>query len=44
MGGPFDLKAMLSAREGLRKFLTDAERRYPINNRKLAALGFSQGG
>src|SRR5262245_4779572 len=44
MGGPFDLKAMLSAREGLRKFLTDAERRYPINNRKLAVLGFSQGG
>lgn len=42
--GLFDLKALLSAREELRTFLTDALQRYPIDSKKLAVLGFSQGG
>lgn len=44
MGGPLDLKAVLIAREELRKFLIGAEKRYTIDSKKLAVLGFSQGG
>jgi phospholipase/carboxylesterase len=42
--GLFDLKALLSVREELRTFLADASQRYPIDSKKLAVLGFSQGG
>lgn len=44
MGGPLDLGAVLAAREELRTFLADALQRYPIDAKKLAILGFSQGG
>ena len=44
MGGPLDVKAVVTARALLRTFLDDALRRYPIDSRKLAVLGFSQGG
>ena len=44
MGGPLDLKAVVAAREGLCQFLEEAMARYPINPKKLAVVGFSQGG
>lgn len=44
MGGPLDLKAVVAAREGLRQFLEEAMSQYPINSKKLAVVGFSQGG
>ena len=44
MGGPLDVKAVITAREALRAFLDDALTRYPIDRRKLAVVGFSQGG
>ncbi|MGH7962145.1 MAG: alpha/beta hydrolase [Candidatus Binatia bacterium] len=44
MGGPLDLNAVVAAREELRTFLADALQRYPIDAKKLALLGFSQGG
>lgn len=44
MGGPLDVKAVLAAREALRQFLTEAMARYPIDPKKLAVVGFSQGG
>ena len=43
-GGPIDLQAVLTARESLRSFLDDALKHYPIDNKKLSVLGFSQGG
>lgn len=43
-GGMFDLNAVLTAREELHAFLTAAEQRYPIDSKKLAVIGFSQGG
>ncbi len=42
--GLFDLRAVLRAREELKTFLDDALQRYPIDGKKLAVLGFSQGG
>ncbi|MBI3795355.1 MAG: dienelactone hydrolase family protein [Deltaproteobacteria bacterium] len=42
--GMFDMQAVLTAREELQAFLQDALQRYPIDSRKLAVLGFSQGG
>jgi phospholipase/carboxylesterase len=42
--GMFDLRAVLAAREELQVFLADALQRYPIDSKKLAVLGFSQGG
>ena len=42
--GMFDVRAVLSAREELQVFLADALQRYPIDSKKLAVLGFSQGG
>ena len=42
--GVFDLDAVLAAREELREFLAAAEQRYPIDSKKLAVIGFSQGG
>lgn len=44
MGGPLNLRAVLAAREELQAFLADALQRYPIDSKKLAILGFSQGG
>lgn len=44
MGGSLDLRAVLAAREELRSFLADAVERYSIDSKKLAVLGFSQGG
>ncbi|MCS6925193.1 MAG: alpha/beta hydrolase-fold protein [Candidatus Binatia bacterium] len=44
MGGVMDLRAVLAAREELRTFLREALQRYPIDGKKLAVLGFSQGG
>jgi phospholipase/carboxylesterase len=44
MGGPLDLQAVVAARESLRQFLEKAMAQYPINPKKLAVVGFSQGG
>jgi phospholipase/carboxylesterase len=44
MGGPLSIAAVIKAREALRDFLADAIIRYPIDSKKLAVLGFSQGG
>jgi phospholipase/carboxylesterase len=44
MGGQFDVPAVMAAREELQAFLQDALQHYPIDGRKLAVLGFSQGG
>ena len=44
LGGPPDVSAMLSSREQLIRFLDEAATRYPIDPKKLVALGFSQGG
>jgi phospholipase/carboxylesterase len=40
----FDMQAILAAREELQVFLADALQRYSIDSKKLAVLGFSQGG
>src|SRR2546430_11909919 len=42
--GRFDLQTILAAREELRTFLAEAMQRYPMNSKKLAGLGVSQGG
>jgi phospholipase/carboxylesterase len=44
MGGPFDVDAMLSSKEKLANFHEQCLARYPIDPKKLAVLGFSQGG
>jgi phospholipase/carboxylesterase len=44
MGGPPDVDTMLSSREKLERFLEECLARYPIDRKKLAVLGFSQGG
>jgi phospholipase/carboxylesterase len=44
MGGPPDIDAILSSREMLQQFLDVCLKRYPIDAKKLAVLGFSQGG
>ena len=44
MGGPPDIGAILSSREKLDHFLDACLGRYPIDRKKLAVLGFSQGG
>lgn len=44
MGGPPDVAAILSARQRLQDFLNECLRRYPIDQKKLVVLGFSQGG
>jgi phospholipase/carboxylesterase len=44
MGGPPDIEAMLSSRKALREFLDECVQRYPIDVKRLAVLGFSQGG
>ncbi len=44
MGGPPDMRAILTARDQLIAFLETALARYPIDPNKLIVLGFSQGG
>jgi phospholipase/carboxylesterase len=44
MGGPPDVTAILSSRQKLQTFLDECLRRYPIDQKKLVVLGFSQGG
>jgi phospholipase/carboxylesterase len=44
MGGPPDVAGMLSSQKQLQSFLDDCLQRYPIDNKKLVVLGFSQGG
>lgn len=44
MGGPPDVDAILSSQEKLLDFLDECVKCYPIDPRKLALLGFSQGG
>ncbi len=44
MGGPPDVDAILTSRKKLRAFLDESLERYPIDAKKLVALGFSQGG
>jgi phospholipase/carboxylesterase len=44
MGGPPDIEAILSSRKKLLSFLDECLKSYPIDPRKLVALGFSQGG
>jgi phospholipase/carboxylesterase len=44
LGGPPDVTAILSSRQKLQNFLDECLRRYPIDQKKLVILGFSQGG
>ncbi|MBI2533049.1 MAG: dienelactone hydrolase family protein [Deltaproteobacteria bacterium] len=44
MGGPLDVAAILSSQKLLLAFLDECVKRYPIDAKKLAVLGFSQGG
>jgi phospholipase/carboxylesterase len=44
MGGPPDVAAILSSRQQLQNFLEECLQRYPIDQKKLVVLGFSQGG
>ena len=44
MGGPPDVDAILSSQKKLRTFLDECVKSYPIDVKKLALLGFSQGG
>ena len=44
MGGPPDVAAILSSQKLLLAFLDQCLQRYPIDAKKLAILGFSQGG
>ena len=44
LGGPPDVAAILSSQKLLKDFLDECLRQYPIDPRKLVALGFSQGG
>jgi phospholipase/carboxylesterase len=44
MGGLPDISAILSSRKKLQEFLDECLNRYPIDAKKLAVLGFSQGG
>jgi phospholipase/carboxylesterase len=44
MGGPPDVDTILSSQKKLLDFLDECVKRYPIDPKKLALLGFSQGG
>ena len=44
MGGPANLDAILVSQKALLKFLDECIKRYPIDPKNLALLGFSQGG
>jgi phospholipase/carboxylesterase len=43
-GGPPDVEAILSSRQKLQTFLDQCVQAYPIDQKKLVVLGFSQGG
>jgi len=44
MGGSLDIRSVAKARELVQDFLDEALQRYPIDSKKLAVIGFSQGG
>jgi len=44
LGGPPDVQGMLSSQKQLQSFLDECLTRYPIDQKKLLVLGFSQGG
>ena len=44
LGGPPDVQGMLASQKKLQSFLDDALARYPIDEKNLIVLGFSQGG
>jgi phospholipase/carboxylesterase len=44
LSGPPDVTPILSSRQKLQNFLDECLRRYPIDQKKLVVLGFSQGG
>jgi len=44
LGGPPDVQGMLSSQKQLQTFLDECLPRYPIDEKKLLVLGFSQGG
>jgi len=44
LGGPPDVQRMLSSQQQLQSFLDQCLTRYPIDEKKLLVLGFSQGG
>lgn len=44
LGGPPDVPAMRSSQNALREFVAECLARYPIDPKKFAVLGFSQGG
>jgi phospholipase/carboxylesterase len=44
MGGPPDIESILVSRQRLQQFLDECLAQYPIDAKKLAILGFSQGG
>ena len=44
MGGPPDVESILASRKKLQLFLDECLKSYPIDTKKLAVLGFSQGG
>jgi len=44
MGGALDTDGMLASQEALQLFLDDCLKQYPIDAKRLAVLGFSQGG
>jgi phospholipase/carboxylesterase len=44
MGGPPDVQSLLGSRKKLQLFVDECLRSYPIDAKKLAVLGFSQGG
>jgi len=44
MGGPVDVTAMLASQKALREFTEECPKRYPVDPKRFAVLGFSQGG
>lgn len=44
MGGTLDVQSVVKARAFVQDFLDDAMQRYPVDAKKLALVGFSQGG
>jgi phospholipase/carboxylesterase len=44
MGGPPDTEAILNSRKKLQAFLDECLKSYPVDPKRLVALGFSQGG
>lgn len=44
MGGPPDIATIIASRQKLQRFLDECLAHYPIDAKKLAVLGFSQGG